>query len=84
MEYQIYIAKKTKKGLDKISSNYQKKITDSILLLSKNPFLGKKLKGNLEGYYSLKIWPYRLIYQVDKKNKIVLILKIAHRQKAYK
>lgn len=84
MEYQIYIAKKTKKELDKISSNYQKKITDSILLLSKNPFLGKKLKGDLEGYYSLKIWPYRIIYQVDKKNNIVLILKIAHRQGIYK
>lgn len=83
MTYQIHIVEKAKKELNKIPFLYQKKIIKSFDLLSKEPFLGKKLKGELKGYYSLKLWPYRIIYEIDQKNHVVIILKIGHRQGIY-
>ena len=83
MKYQIQLLEKAKKELDKIPFVYQQKIFKSFELLSQNPFLGKKLKGELKDYYFLKIWPYRIIYEVDKKRSVVVIFKIGHRQGIY-
>lgn len=83
MRYQIQLLEKAKKELDKIPFVYQQKIFKSFKLLSQSPFLGKKLKGELKGYYSLKIWPYRIIYGVDKKRLALIIFKIGHRQGIY-
>lgn len=59
-----------------------KKIFSKIEKLSQESTAGKQLKGELSGLLSLRVWPYRIIYQVDK-NKII-IFSIAHRQSAYK
>jgi len=42
------------------------------------------LEGEYRGQWSLRVWPYRIIYRVEKRKLIVLILEIAHRQGAYK
>lgn len=70
------------KDLKKISSLGQRKITLRLKVLKKNVFAGKKLGGELRGSYSLRIWPYRVIYIVIKGE--VWITHISHRQGAYK
>jgi mRNA-degrading endonuclease RelE of RelBE toxin-antitoxin system len=52
--------------------------------LKENPFAGKPLKRNLKGHYSLKTWPYRIIYTIIKNKQIILITAIEHRQGVYK
>ena len=79
----IKISSPAKKQLSKISQNHQKKIARHLDNLSQNPLLGKKLQGHLKNYYSIRVWPYRIIYQV-KPNKFILIFSIRHRQSAYK
>lgn len=83
MKYQIHLVEKAKNDLNKIPFAYQQKIVKIFNLLSQNPFLGKKLKGVLKGYYSLKIWPYRIIYEIDIKKSSIIIFKIGHRQGVY-
>ena len=51
-----------------------------------NPFFGtniKKLKGEFEGIYRIRIGNYRLFYTINKQKVIVFILEIIHRKDAY-
>ena len=83
MEFKVLLEKKAKKDLDKINKSMQARIFIKIKKLSKYPHLGKQLLGKLKGLYSLRVWPYRVIYEIDKLNQVIIILAIGHRQKIY-
>lgn len=83
MAYQVIIPAKVQKELNKIPVNYHRKITAALVVLSNNPYSGKKLKGERKGEWSLTVWPYRIIYRIKKYQLIVLIIKIGHRQGVY-
>lgn len=82
--YKIIIPKKVIKQIERIPLVYRQKIRKTIAFLSQDPFLGKKLEGELKNNRSIRIWPYRIIYQVYKKEVIILILSVSHRQGVYK
>ncbi len=84
MKYQIQVQKSAKKQLDKVPDIYRIKIAKAIDSLAENPFQGKKLEGELKGQYSVRVWPYRIIYQIYKKELIISIIDVGHRQGAYK
>lgn len=81
--YQVIILAKAKKELKRIPKSWQIRIYEKIKVLQKNPFAGKKLSGGLKDYYSIRVWPYRIIYQIYKKQLIIIIIKIAHRGSIY-
>lgn len=80
--FDVVISNKASKDYSKLPKNEQKKISRKISLLSENPLAGKKLEGKLKDQYSVRAWPYRIIY-IQGKDKI-FILRILHRQGAYK
>lgn len=81
--YQIIILPKAKKGLKRIPKSWQIRIYEKIKVLEQNPFAGKKLSGELKDYYSIRVWPYRIVYQIYKKQLIIIVVKIAHRGGVY-
>ena len=83
MQYQLIIEKRAQKDLDRIPTAYKDKFTKAFLALTDDPFMGKKLDGDLKGNYSLRVWPYRVIYRVYKKQLIVSVVYIGHRQGVY-
>lgn len=68
----------------KIPVNWQERILRAINGLTKVPFKGKKLKEELTGLYSVKIWPYRIIYMIKESQIIIVIVDLGHRQNVYK
>ena len=84
MPYLVAIPKRVKKQLKRIDNEYRLKISVALMDLAFNPFLGKKLEGKYKNKWSLRVWPYRIIYKIEKRKLIILILEIAHRQRAYK
>ncbi len=84
MEYQIRFEPRVKKELAKIPEKYQERILCILPDLAKNPFLGKKLHGKLEGIYSYPVWPYRIIYKIYKNLLLIIIIQIGHRQGIYR
>lgn len=79
---QVILTPQAQKDLKKIPIKKRLKIRQKAQLLQDNPLLGKKLKRELKKCRSLKVWPYRVIYEIFK-NK-VWIEHIIHRQQAYK
>ncbi|MCX6726689.1 MAG: type II toxin-antitoxin system RelE/ParE family toxin [Candidatus Shapirobacteria bacterium] len=78
----IIIRNEAQKQIKKLPPVELKKIIKKIKNLSLEPDSGKQLKGEFTGLFSLRAWPYRIIYQIAK-NKII-IFSVAHRQSAYK
>lgn len=83
MKYQIKFKPKAEKELEKIPKKDKDRILASIVGLAQDPFIGKKLKGEYEGYYSIRVWPYRIIYGIFAKDLLVVIIRIGHRQGVY-
>lgn len=80
----VYFTPNTQKILHKLKDEkLERKIMDAKSKLEQNPIAGKKLTGKLEGQYSLRIWPYRIIYFINHK-KDVIITDIGHRKDVYR
>ena len=83
MTWEIKFEKKAEKELNKLPIQYQKRILAALLVITANPFIGKKLEGELVGLYSYRVWPYRIIYKIYRKILVVVVIHIGHRQSAY-
>ncbi len=84
MEYQISIKPSAEKELKKIPKQDYYRVLSLFAVLSQNPFIGKKLGGKYRGQYTYRVWPYRIIYEIHKKELVILIIRIGHRQGVYK
>lgn len=81
---QVILSKDASKQYNYLLKSEQKKVKKKLVLLENDPFLGKRLSGDLEGSYSLRAWPYRIIYQINTDDQMVEVSAILHRQGAYK
>ena len=82
--YKVNLSSEAEKDLNAIDKKIKPKIISALLNLRNNPFAGKKLSGRLRNCYSLRVWPYRIIYLLDKKRLLVLVIRISQRSKVYR
>lgn len=83
-QYQIKIDQHAGKSLKKIPIKLRRKIINRISLLSTDfyPKGVKKLKSKFR-LFRIRVEDYRIIYYMAKKDKVVTILRIAHRSQVY-
>lgn len=81
--YRVFVSPEAKKRVKTLAKLYRKGIAGSIESLKEDPFLGKPLARELTGKYSYKVGVYRIIYKINKKDKIVNILDAGHRANIY-
>ena len=84
MPYTVVIPKNVQKDLAKIDQRYQGRISLALVGLANNPYSGKKLEGEYQGQFVLRVWPYRIIYEIRQRELVVLIIRIGHRPGGYK
>lgn len=84
MAFVLQIKPRARKNLDKIPENYRARIIAALDAIVLDPFSGKKLSGKRKDQYSIRVWPYRIIYIIKKMELIVFIIDIDHRQGVYK
>jgi mRNA interferase RelE/StbE len=46
--------------------------------------LGKPLKGIFKGVYRYRFGDYRVIYSIDRKENVILILRVGKRKEVYR
>ena len=73
--YEIRFTKEAVKDISKLSPRLKKKLKDIVMnLVSEEPYSGKKLLGDLKGFYSLRLsYRDRIVYSVDEENKTVFV-----------
>jgi len=84
LSYRIVIDDKVIKDLKKIDRTWQKRILGKIkTTLSTDPYMGKKLVGDLSPFWRLRVGDYRVIYAIEEKIVTVEVIKIRHRRELY-
>jgi len=82
--YEIVFDRQAENSFKKLDRNTQIKISKKINQLKKNPYLGKRLSGNLHGFRSLRFDKYRIIYTIIEGKLLIVVADIAHRKGSYK
>jgi mRNA interferase RelE/StbE len=85
LAYKLLFDDKVFKDLKSIDKHWQKKILEAIKTkLTDNPYIGKKLVGDLSSYYRYRVNDYRIIYEILENEIVLVIIKIKHRKDVYK
>ena len=84
--YSVSFLKPAIKDLSKIDKLTAKRLVDHIQWLSVNLDTTKlfPLKGELSGLFKLRDGSYRIIYEIDRKEKNIIIHFVGHRKDVYK
>lgn len=82
--YEIRIYKKAEKEIKKISKRHQQAIIQALFEIREDPLSGKPLTRELTGRFSYKVGPFRIIYMINRKDKIIHVLTAGHRSVVYK
>ncbi len=85
MSYQITILKKALKDMEALSAKTNKQISKAIDDLAENPRPHgcKKLKGEQEYIWRIRVGDYRILYPIDDIITIVEVRRVGHRRNIY-
>ena len=75
MVYEVRFTKEAKKDVDKLTPKLKKKLKSIIQdTLSISPYGGKKLVGDLTGFYSIRLsYQDRILYTINDEQKLIYI-----------
>jgi mRNA interferase RelE/StbE len=85
MPYNVSLTRPATKDLEALPKNVLKRVDAAILALADDPHPqgSKKLTGS-EDLYRIRVGDYRIIYQVEGGELIVLIIRVRHRREVYR
>ncbi len=82
--YKVLFDKRVLKDLRKIDKQHQKQIIEVIEeKLAKDPYIGKRLLGDLSGLYRYRMGKYRIIYAIYDDRVEIEVIKVGHRREIY-
>ena len=74
-KFEIRVTRRAEKDIEKLPPKLKDKLKDILNeVIAIDPYLGKKLLGDLEGSYSYRLsFQDRMVYSIDSRNKIVYL-----------
>ena len=84
--YSVYLSQYAQRFLDKLDSHIKKRIENTLKRLENNSvpsdakFIGRE---SGEKIFRYRIGDYRALYSIDEDKKVILIIKIDKRARAY-
>lgn len=83
--YRLELKSSLQQDLKNIERKYVSKIIKAIEDLANNPFStkSKRLSGS-QSSYRLRVGDYRIIYQIDKEERLITVYYVRHRRDVYK
>ena len=83
MNYEAVFLNTFLKRFKKLPENQQERVKERAQQLAENPYLGLRLKGQLEGFWKDRVGDYRIIYKVEENNKRIVFYDMDLRKKVY-
>lgn len=84
MAYYVSIKQSAAKALKNIAPDDRLRIIDAIDRLKINPAAGGVLKGEFSGLRRIGVGSYRVVYEVQDQELVVLVIRIGHRREIYR
>ncbi len=83
MSFRLETTRKFEKDFKKLAPDLKRRIDQQVKILETQPYSGKRLRGEFEGNYSLRVGDYRVIYWFDESARRIVLLTVAHRRTVY-
>ncbi|MCC6453296.1 MAG: type II toxin-antitoxin system RelE/ParE family toxin [Acidobacteria bacterium] len=84
--YAIEFVRSARKDFEKLPARIRERIVEALTVLSLNPYSEllkvKKLKG--AELFRIRLGDYRVVYEVRKKQLVVVVIKVGHRSEVYR
>jgi len=82
--YNVVLSRNASRTLEKATPAMRRRVVAALERLRSKPYSGKRLRGELEGLFSLRIGGMRAVYGVDTKTNVVVVLAIGPRGDIYR
>lgn len=83
MRYETVFLNTFLKQFKKLPRNVRDRVEKRILELAIDPYLGLRLRGNLEGFWKDRVGEYRIIYKIDVGGGKIFFYDVDLRKKVY-
>ena len=82
-KYNIRIKKSVEKDILSYDKYTRTRLLKTISKLKQNPYLKSKKLSTTHHLYRVRVGKYRVIYEIIKKDSIIMIYKVGHRKNIY-
>lgn len=82
--YEVILGRDAARFLEKATPQTKRRIIRALERVSVNPLSAKRLRGELEGLFSLRIGEMRAVYEVDADRRVMVVHAIGPRGAIYK
>ena len=84
MSYRVFIPKSVHKQLNKLPASVSDSVVSKLSSLQENPRPNGSLKMQGSEGWRIRLGDYRIIYDIDDKEKAVVIRRVGHRREIYR
>ena len=82
--HRVEFSRRAKKALDALPRAVGNRIAIAVVALGSEPRRNSEKLTGAEGLYRIRIGDYRVIYEVNDGERLVVVVKIAKRAEAYR
>lgn len=83
--WRLVVAGPAAREIGVLSEKYALAVVAALRAITGNPHrLGKPLRFELEGRWSARRGPYRIVYAIDDETRTVTVLAVGHRADVYR
>ena len=84
IRYTLVYTREAKKNIEKLDSSIRIIIEKALETLSLDPLRGKQLSFELAGLRSFRTSDYRIIYRIERRQVLIIVISVGHRREIYK
>jgi mRNA interferase RelE/StbE len=82
--YDVLLSRNAAKALERMTPGTRARIIKALERARAEPLKAKRLRGELEGLFSLRFGQVRVVYEVDREEKVIVVHGIGPRGDVYK
>lgn len=84
-QWRLLVRGPARRQIDRLPVSLAAAVIETLGAIAGNPRrLGKPLRFELEGYFSARRGPYRIIYRLDEPTRTISVLAVGHRADIYR
>ena len=84
-QWQVLVMGPARRQIDRLPVSVAGAVIETLDAIASNPRrLGKQLRFELDGCWSARRGPYRIIYRIDDETQTISVLAVGHRADIYR
>ncbi|MDO8472809.1 MAG: type II toxin-antitoxin system RelE/ParE family toxin [Dehalococcoidia bacterium] len=84
MKFEVVLSREAARTLGKLTPSLSRRVLAAMEKLRSDPQKGKRLHGELEGLFRLRVGGMRVVYETDLERNVVIVHAVGPRGDVYK